>query len=170
MIGYAVLRLVVGADLLGTIAMADLALTLRALLCLLTLQLHLIQASTQHLHADLAILDLRALVLGLNDRIGRQVGNAHCGIRGINALSTRARSAVGINTQIFLRNLNINLVRLRQNRYSSRGRLDAPLGFSLGNTLHTVHAALKLHNRVDLIACNLELDSLETAGVGRTGG
>jgi len=62
-IGHAVLGLVVGTDLLGTVAVADLALALGTELCLLFLELHLVQTGTQHLHADLAVLDLGTLLL-----------------------------------------------------------------------------------------------------------
>ena len=72
-VGHAVLGLVVGADLLGTVAVADLALALGTELGLLLLELHLVQTGTQHLHADLAVLDLGALLLRLHHGVGGQV-------------------------------------------------------------------------------------------------
>jgi len=95
--------------------MTNLRKTLCTLLSLLTLKLHLVKTSTKHLHADLAVLNLRTLVLRLNNGICWQVSNTNCGIRGVNALTARAGCAVRINTQVFLVDLNINLVSLWEN-------------------------------------------------------
>ena len=109
MIGHAVLGLVVGTDLLGTVAVADLALALGTKLCLLLLELHLVQTGAQHLHADLAVLDLGALLLRLHHGVGGQVGDTHGGVGGVNALTARARSAVSIDAQVGLVDLDVNL-------------------------------------------------------------
>src|SRR6266545_2141532 len=62
-VGHAILRKVVGADLLAAVARADHAAPLRAQRRLLLVQLHLIEARTQHTLGLGAVLDLRFFVL-----------------------------------------------------------------------------------------------------------
>lgn len=50
-----------------------------------------------------------------------------------------------------------------------RGGLDAALGLGLGNALDTVHAGLELHDGVDAVTLDLELDGLKAAGLAGTG-
>ena len=168
-IGHAVLGLVVGTDLLGTVTVADLALALGTKLCLLLLELHLVQTGAQHLHADLAVLDLGALLLRLHHGVGGQVGDTHGGVGGVNALTARARSAVSIDAQVGLVDLDVNLLGLGKHGDGCRGGLDAALGLGLGNALDAVHAGLELHDGVDAVALDLELDGLKAAGLAGAG-
>ena len=147
--------------------MADLALALGAELGLLALELLLVEAGTQHLHADLAVLDLRALVLRLHDGVRGQVRDAHGGVRRVDALAAGAGGAVRVDAQVLLVDLDIDLIGLGQHGDGSRGGLDAALALRLGDALDTVDAALVLHDGVDAVARDLELDGLEAAGVGR---
>src|SRR5690242_2631961 len=75
-VGHAVLGEVVGPDLLGAVARADLGLAARSLAGELALALGLEDARAQDLHRLRAVLDLRALVLASDDDAGRQVGDA----------------------------------------------------------------------------------------------
>ena len=131
-IGHAVLGLVVGTDLLGTVAVADLALALGTKLCLLLLELHLVQTGAQHLHADLAILNLGALLLRLHHGVGGQVGDAHGGVGGVNALTARARSAVSVDAQVRLVDLDVDLLGLGKHGDGCRGGLDTAWDSVLG--------------------------------------
>ena len=149
--------------------MADLALALGTKLCLLLLELHLVQTGAQHLHADLAVLDLGALLLRLHHGVGGQVGDTHGGVGGVNALTARARSAVSIDAQVGLVDLDVNLLGLGKHGDGCRGGLDAALGLGLGNALDTVHAGLELHDGVDAVTLDLELDGLKAAGLAGTG-
>ena len=150
--------------------MADLGEALGALLGLLLLELHLVQAGTQHLHADLAVLDLGALVLGLHHGVGGQVRDAHGGVGGVDALTAGAGGAVGVNAQVGLLDVDVDLIRLGQHGHGCRGGLDAALGLGLGDALDAVDAGLVLHDGVDALAGDLELDGLEAARVGRGAG
>ena len=169
MIGHAVLGLVVGTDLLGTVAVADLALALGTELGLLLLEFHLVQTGAQHLHADLAVLDLGTLLLRLHHGVGGQVGDAHGGVGGVNALTARAGGAVGVDAQVGLVDLDVDLLGLGKYGDGSRGGLNAALGLSLGNALDAVHAGLELHDGVDAVALDLELDGLKATGLAGAG-
>ena len=149
--------------------MANLAGALGTQLCLLALKLHLVQAGAQHLHADLAVLDLRALLLGLHHGVGGQMGDAHRRVGGVNALTAGAGSAVGVDAQVGLVDLNVDLLRLGQHGNGSSRGLDAALALGLGNALNAVHAGLVLHNGIDLVALDLELDALEAASLAGAG-
>ena len=168
-IGHAVLGLVVGTNLLGTVAVADLALALGTELSLLLLELHLVQTSAQHLHADFAVLDLGALFLRLHHGVGGQVGDAHGGISGVNALTARTGGAVGVDAQVGLVDLDVDLLGLGKYGDGRRGGLDTALGLGLGNALDAVHAGLELHDGVDAVALDLELDGLKAAGLAGAG-
>ena len=71
-IGDAILFEIVGANLLGAIAGADLRAALGRNRILLLLRLHLEKSRSQHAHRLLAVLDLRLLVLHRYDQTGRQ--------------------------------------------------------------------------------------------------
>ena len=150
--------------------MADLGQARGALLGLLLLELHLVEAGAQHLHAHLAVLNLRALVLGLHHGVGGQVRDAHGGVGGVDALTAGAGRAVGVDAQVGLVDLDVDLVGLGEHRHGGRGGLDAALALGLGDALDAVHAGLVLHHRVDLLARDLELDGLEAAGLRRARG
>src|SRR3546814_3858410 len=72
MVGDAALREVVGADALGAVAAADLALARCGALVDLPLALLLVEARAQHLHRLGAVLVLRLLVLALHHDTGRR--------------------------------------------------------------------------------------------------
>src|SRR5262249_49217645 len=77
---------IVGADALRAVARADLALALRGPRVGRLLALQLIEARAQHLHGKAAILMLRFLGRD-DDEAGRQVRDAHGGIRLIDVLA-----------------------------------------------------------------------------------
>ena len=149
--------------------MANLALALGTKLGLLLLELHLVETGAQHLHADLAVLNLGTLLLRLHHGVGGQVGDAHGGVGSVNALTTRARGAVGVDAQVGLVDLDVNLLGLGKHGDGCRGGLDAALGLGLGNALDAVHAGLELHDGVDAVALDLELDGLKAAGLAGAG-
>jgi len=166
-VGHAILGLVVRANLLGAVAVTDLREARGPLLGLLLLELHLVEAGTQHLHADLAVLDLRALLLRLHHRVGRQVRDAHGGVGRVHALTSGARRAVRVDAQVLGADLYVDVIGLGKHRHGGRRGLDAPLALGLWHALDAVDARLELHDRVDLVARDLELDGLEAASIGR---
>ena len=100
--------------------MADLALALGTELRLLLLEFHLVQTGAQHLHADLAVLDLGTLLLRLHHGVGGQVGDAHGGVGGVNALTARAGGAVGVDAQVRLVDLDVDFLGLGKHGNGSR--------------------------------------------------
>src|SRR5437773_12348509 len=86
MIGDAVLWEVVSANLLAAVAAAHHRLPFFCQRLLLLLHLDLIQPRAQHPHAFLAVLDLRLLILATDDRVGRNMSDAHSRIRCIDRL------------------------------------------------------------------------------------
>ena len=91
-------------------------LALGTKLCLLLLELHLVQTGAQHLHADFAVLDLGALLLRLHHRVGGDVRDAHGRVGRVDALAARAGRAVRIDAQVLGLNLDVDLVGLGQHR------------------------------------------------------
>src|SRR5580658_64760 len=89
-IGEAILREVVGANLFAAIAAADLRLALCRLRGMLLLHLHFVESRTQNTHRLLAVLDLRLLILATHDGVRRQMRDAYRGVGCVDALSARA--------------------------------------------------------------------------------
>src|SRR5271169_2104195 len=89
MIGHAILRKVVGADLLAAVTRADHGLAFLGQGILLLLLFHLVEPRTQDAHTLFAVLDLRLLVLAAHYRICRQVRDAYRRIRSIHRLPAR---------------------------------------------------------------------------------
>ena len=88
----------------------------------------------------------------------------------VDALAAGARGAVGVDAQVGLLDVDVDLVGLGQDRHGGRGGLDAALALGLRDALDAVDATLVLHDGVDLLARDLELDGLEAAGVGWAAG
>src|SRR3546814_11862355 len=62
----------------------------------------LVEARAQHLHRLGAVLVLRLLVLALHHDTGRQVGDPHRRVGGVDVLATGALRAVGVDPQILV--------------------------------------------------------------------
>src|ERR1019366_8240172 len=76
-IGKAILREVISANLLAAVARTNLLLALLGQFGILFFHLHFIEAGTQNAHALVAILDLRFLVLAAYHRVSRNMSDAH---------------------------------------------------------------------------------------------
>src|SRR5687768_15800802 len=83
---HAPLREVVGADPLGAVARADLALALGGALGIGFRALHVVEARPQHLQRLGLVLVLRLLVLLLDDDAGRQMRDAHGAVGRVDRL------------------------------------------------------------------------------------
>ena len=97
------------------------------------------------------------------------MGDAHGGVGSVNALTARAGGAVGVDAQVGLVDLDVNFLGLGKYGDGSRGGLNAALGLGLGNALDAMHAGLELHDGVDAVALDLELDGLKAAGLAGAG-
>src|SRR3954447_10922750 len=99
----------VGADL---VAPADVGLRRRlgTRLLLAALELGLVEAGAQHVPGRRPVLVLRALLLAGDDDAGRQMGDAHRRIGGVDVLAAGAGRAVGIDAAVRLLDLYVDLV------------------------------------------------------------
>ena len=93
--------------------------------------------------------------------------DAHGGVGGVHALAAGAARTVHVDTQVVFVDLHVNLVGLGQHGNGGGGGMNAPLAFGLGHALHTVHARFELHDRIHVIALDLELNLFIAAGLGR---
>src|SRR6185437_1189657 len=91
----------VGADLRPPGDVFDLAARLRQLFGAFAL-LQLDQLRFQQLHRDRLVLGLRALVLALDDGVGRKVGDPHSGVGLVDVLAAGAGGTVGVDPQVGL--------------------------------------------------------------------
>src|SRR5215469_6269082 len=105
MIGNAVLREVVGANLFAAVTRAYHRLAFFGEGLLLLLLLHLIETGSQYTHGLLTVFDLRLLVLAAHDSIGRQVRNANSRVRRVDRLAARAGRAKSVDADVFRGNL-----------------------------------------------------------------
>ena len=143
-VGAAVLRKVVGADLLAAVAGAHLPLTLGVDGILLFLLLLCKEAAAQDLQRLILVLELTALVLALHHRTCGDMGHTDGAGGLVDVLTARTGGAEGINAQILHIQRKVHLLCLRHYRHSGGGGVNAALGLGLRHTLHPVHPALVL--------------------------
>src|SRR6266851_5425124 len=153
-IGYAILRVVVGADLFRAVAGFDLAATLGGDGGLLFLLLHFVETGAENTHGLGAILDLRFFVLLRDDQAAGNVRDTHCRVRGVHGLAAGAGRAKGIDAQVFGFDFDVDVVGFRQDRDGGRGRVNTALLFGGGNALDAVHAAFVLQLGINFVALN----------------
>src|SRR5215469_7611184 len=153
-IAQAVLREVVGPDLLAAVSGLDHGAALFGQGFLLLFHLDLVEAGAQHAHAFFTVLDLRFLVLATHHRVGRNVGDTHGGISCIHRLSSRTGGAESVDPQVFRLDLDVHIFGFRQHGYGYSRGVDTPLLFGLRHSLYAVHAALIFQLRVHPITLN----------------
>ena len=73
-------------------------------------QFQLIQFRAQNLHRYRSILNLRALILAGDDDSGRQMRDTNRRIRHVDVLTASARRAIGVNSQILVLNVNLDVL------------------------------------------------------------
>src|SRR3546814_1153058 len=99
----------IGADL---VTPADLGLRLifSARRRFALLELGLVHPRLQHSHRGRAVLVLRTVVLRRDDDAGRDMGDTHRRIGRVDMLSARARGAIGVDLEVALVDLNLDIV------------------------------------------------------------
>src|SRR5450631_1107881 len=89
----------VGANLAAETDLALFSVVLFHLGALLV-ELEFVEAGLEHIHRGGAVLDLRALVLAGDDEAARDVGDAHGGVGGVDALAARTAGAVDVDADV----------------------------------------------------------------------
>src|SRR5205085_7409492 len=103
---------VVRADLLRTLARADLRAACRVELGPLPLELALVEARTQDAHRLVAVLQLGLLVLHRHDNAGREVRDPDGRVGRVHRLPAWSGRAVDVDLEVVLVDLNLDLLRL----------------------------------------------------------
>src|SRR6476619_3445599 len=89
-VGHAILREVVGADLFAAVATSDLCFAFFRQSLLLAFHFLFVKTGAENAHTFFAVLDLRFFVLAADYRVGRQMSNANGRISGVYGLSAGA--------------------------------------------------------------------------------
>ena len=110
------------------------------------------QPGAQDAHRLLLVLQLALLVLAGDDDAGRQVGDAHRGVGGVDALAAGAGRAEDVDPQVVGVDLDLDLLGLGQHQHAGRAGVDAALRLGHRHPLHAVHAALVLQPGPDALA------------------
>src|SRR5262245_17029166 len=162
MVGDAPLRKVVGADALRAIARADLALALGGPRLGRLLTLELIETRAQHLHGEPAVLVLRFLGRH-DDKAGRQMRDAHGGIRLVDVLATGTTRAHGVDADVLGADVEIDVLHLREHGDGRCRGVNATARFRGGHALHAMHARFVLEPGKHALAGDRSHDLLVAA-------
>src|SRR6267142_21713 len=153
-IGYPVLRVVVGADFFGAVAGLDLSAALRGQGGLLLFHFLFVETGAKNAHGFGAIFDLRFFVLLGDDQATGNVRDAHGGIGGVHGLAAGTGGAEGVDAQIFGFDFDVDVVGFREDGYGCGGGVNAALLLCGGNALHAMDAAFVFQLGVNLVALN----------------
>ena len=95
---------------------------------------------------------LAALVLTLDDGIGRDVRDADGGRGLVDVLAAGAGRTERVDAQILRVDIEVELLRFGQHGHCCGRGMHAALTLGLGHALHTVYAALELEPRIHAVA------------------
>ena len=143
-VGAAVLREIVGADLLAAVPGAHLPLPLGVDGVLLFLLLLGQQAAAQDLQGLILVLELAALVLALHHHAGGNVRHPDGAGRLVDVLAARTGGTEGVDAQVLHVQRKVHFLCLGHHGHRGGGGVDAALGLGLGHALHPMHPALVL--------------------------
>src|SRR5512141_565040 len=170
MIGDAVLRKVVSANLCRSVAGADLRLAHSRALRFLLGEACVKETGAQHFHCLELVLELRFLVLLADHNSGGNVRYAHSGIGGVDALATGARRAEHVDAKVLVFDPEVDLFSFRKHGDRGSGGVNATLVFGNGHSLHAMNAGFPAHRSEDAFSFHLEdcfLDAAQSSlGVG----
>src|ERR1700719_1400484 len=162
-IGYAILRIVVGADFLGAVAGFDLSAALGGQGGLLFFHFLFIEAGAQDAHGFGAIFDLRFFVLLRDDQAAGNVRDAHGGVSGVHGLAAGTGGTEGVDSQVLGFDFDVDIVGFRKHGHGCGGSVNAALLLGGGNALHAVHATFVFQFRIHFVALNGGDDFLDSA-------
>src|ERR1700722_1860606 len=110
MVGYTILRIVVGADFFGAVAGLDLPAALGGQGGLLLFHFHFVEAGAEDAHGLGAIFNLRFFVLLGDDQAAGNVGDAHGGISGVDGLAAGTGGAESVDAQVLGFDFDVDVV------------------------------------------------------------
>ena len=160
---------VVGADALRAVARAHHGPALGGALGLALGVLELEEPGAQDAHGLGLVLDLALLVLAVHDKARRDVGDAHRGVRRVDALAAGTRGAHDVDAQVLIADLDLGLLHLGQDGDGDGARMDPARGLGGGDALDAVHARLPAQALVDRVARDREDDLAVAAQLGGGG-
>src|ERR1700680_4707826 len=140
-IGYAILRIVVGANFFGAVAGFDLAAALGGQGGLLLFHFEFVEAGAKDAHGFGAILDLGFFVLLGDDQAAGNVGDAHGGVGGVHRLAAGTGGAESVDAKILGFDFDVDVVGFRQDGNRGGGGVNAALLLGGGDALDAVDAA-----------------------------
>src|SRR5438067_45055 len=151
----------VAADLATPVGRAQLP-ALLSLFGLLLEHALLEQPRAQHPHRDLAVLELRPLVLGGRDGARREMGDAHSRLGLVDVLAARAGAAIGVDAELVGTDIDLGLgLHLRRRVDEREGRLAALLEVEWRNPHEPVRAPLVFQIAVRVLAVDRERRALQ---------
>src|SRR5690606_1049292 len=148
------------------VARADLPLAAGGTLGVARHALALVQPRAQDLERLGLVLVLRLFVLLGDHDAGRQMGDAHRAVGGVDRLAARAARTVDVNAQVVLVELNVVVLGLGQHGDRGRRRVDAPRGLGHRHALDAVHARLVLEAAEHAAALDRDDHLLDPAAPG----
>ena len=164
MIRHTSLREVVGADLLRPVSCTDLTAAQIRLFVMAALHLQIIELCPQEGPGLGLILQLGLFRLAVNDDTGRIVGQAHRGVRRVDALSAVAGGTHDIYAHIFIRNIDLNIFIHFRDHCDGAGRcMDPSSRLRHGYTLNAVYAALVFQSRISAFSGDDKADRFHAA-------
>ena len=120
MVRHTALRKIICPNLLRTISCSNLAPSGFRLRIMGFLTFNIIKLCPEQCKSLGLILKLRFLCLTVHYNSCRIMGQAHCGVCGIDALTSISGSTHNVNTDVFIINLYVYLLRLRHHSYCNR--------------------------------------------------
>src|SRR5581483_12129088 len=88
-----------------------------------------------------------ALLLHGDDDAARYMRNADGGLGLVDVLAAGAAGAHGVDLQVGVVDLDVDVLGLGQHRNGGGRGVDAALRFGIGDALHAMHAGLEFHLR-----------------------
>ena len=145
MIGNSALGKVVSPDAVTAIARSNQGFARLRLLLMLFALAAVHDAGDQDFHGLFFVAVLAAVILALHHDSGRQMRYAYRRIGFIDVLAPGARGSEGVNPQLSGIDFDgLDFIRLWHHCHRTCRRMNASLGFSLGNALNPMPARFKL--------------------------
>ena len=167
MVGYPVLRVIIGADLVRAVARAHQGAAATGNFALVGRPLGFGHFLVEALQSDFAVANLRAAILALGHGTRGQVGEAHRRLGLVYVLPARAAGPEGIYFEVGLFDVHILHFALGHHHYGGGAGVHPALALGLGYPLYTMRAALEFQLAVYVRARHLAGDLAIAPGCAR---